>query len=131
MARKTRTLATAAFVEGLDADLINWFEALPKGARNQAIKDALRVGLGLGGRRARRAAAVEDDMTTRKLEQLESEYRQKMAWVDQWIEYLNSRVEQVAALPAAPVAAQVVEETPRLAESEKAERAARLKKANW
>jgi hypothetical protein len=46
MARITKTIQ---LVEGMDDDLIAWFNALPEGKGQQAIKAAIRAGIGGGG----------------------------------------------------------------------------------
>jgi hypothetical protein len=52
MATKTRReAATIQLTQDEDSDLIRWLAGIPKGGRNQRIKDALRAGLKMPIRR--------------------------------------------------------------------------------
>jgi len=116
MGRVNRVQATAQLVPGKDDDLIRWLGR--QSNHNEAVKAALRRGVNVPVASAPVAVGVPTD--------LEQEFRQKLAQVDQLIAQLQRAVESGAV-----VAAPQVSEADRLADEVKTDRLSRLKRANW
>ncbi len=100
-----------------DADIERWYRALPKGKRHEAVKAAIRAGMGGGGGELRR---IEDMTKT---------VYQALSDMPAWFEERLSRLTLVQGV-GTPKALEV-EATPRLAKPEIDERANRMKKAKW
>lgn len=77
-----------------DTDLIEWINSIPLGGREQAVKTALRVGL---GRKVGAGVQRQSAPSNARLDALESELRQKLAWIDQTMAYLSERVENLSS----------------------------------
>lgn len=131
MPSKNRIPATMQMVKGQDDDLIDWYLALPDRTRNQALKSVLRMAL-FGD--IPEPSQEQKQLFDERLAQLEMEYRQKMALVDQAIEQLMNRVEGIQFQAANGEFIQPepqIEMVSRLSSERKEQRAEKLKKAKW
>jgi hypothetical protein len=118
MASEKRVTAITQLVPGTDDDLIRWLQRQPN--RSQAVKDALRRGLGMP------VATGSSQPVASISPALEAELRSKLAQVDKLIAMLQTRIDQPFA-PSEPA----VTEADRISETVKADRLSRLKKSSW
>lgn len=94
MPTKGRVTATVQMTPGRDDDLIRWFRKLPKGERNEALKNVLRLGLGKSAVDYHPSNAAAPDGLPDRLAALEEELQRQA----QWIEYLNNQLEGRASV---------------------------------
>lgn len=121
--KQQRRGVTAQLVTGQDDDLIEWLDSLTPGTRQQAIKDMLRVALGLPV-----PAPINNGADLERVQYLET-------WMHQMAGAYNDlvrRMDSIASLPAAALtSSEPVEAAPQMSADEQQQRAKKLKKASW
>lgn len=121
---KKRETATIKMTPGKDDDLIRWFRKLPKGERNETLKNLLRAGLGKPI--VDYHASVPEGLPER-LEALEAQLEIQA----QWIDYLNRQLEGRTFVTSEGASPMLDEVQPRVDDDLLQQRAAKLKKAKW
>lgn len=144
--KQRRRALTAQLVEGQDDDLIAWLDRLPAGTRQQTVKNALRFALDLpipAPPPAPELAAVYDELAALRASfqpgNGNRDSAERLAYLESWMQQMagayNGLVQRVDALGHLPAAAlqspDPAEAAPQMNADEQAQRARKLKKANW
>lgn len=135
---KKRVGAPIQLVYGEDDDLIKWYGKLPKGQRQQTLKNMLRVALKmpLPAPVATVPTNAADVERVAMLETVIGQLQEQLGIQQQWIEYLyqNGGQGQVVATNDQPAPAELyqpVEQAKRVSDDKLTKREKRLKKQGW